>query len=718
MNKTSFILLFVLFSLLRSVSVNSQTTETNNDKSVQDTVPRTDSVSAESIVPVVETDTRTERRDTVSADSDSIVIKRGKVKEEVEKTNTLETYFFPDSAMSHKTIVWTFNKYLNYATLGRIDSTMSGNRTELPIYKGTNTGATFLGITGSAALNHNYFERKTSDIFFFADSYNHYFRTPDQIEFYNTKGPYTQLAYYTSGNKRISEDNLDALYTQNITPEFNFGLSYVRRGAKGNYQNQATKNKSFSLFGSYIGKRYAAHAGYLFNGADNRENGGIVDDYFLVDTTLRPDAIDVKLKTASANLTENTYFLTHSYGIPLNIFKNSDSLKSGEGTTVFFGHSFEYSRYRRIYTDSPTDTIYRNLHVSVDELYKYYDNYYISASKSFDSVFASQTDNRIFVRLQPYSSTAIISQIDGGIGYRFDKYYLFEPDSYLTGKSAGEKLSTGYVYGNGQGMFGKYFKWNAFLKYYFSGYRQHDLLLDASARISFYPVEGGIHLTGRFAIDNREQSYYVKRYYSNHLKWNNDFDKTTETKIGVTLSIPRRELQAGFDNSIISKQVYFDADALPQQTSDVLNITGLYIRKNLSLRPLHLDVKLLFQITSNSNVIPLPTFSGNAALYIQSEWIKNVLDAQIGFDLYYNTEFNDYAYNPAAGVFHTQNEKKIGGYPWIDLFASFKWKRANICVKFTNVAEGIIGERDYFSALRYPRNPRMFKMGVNWRFVN
>jgi hypothetical protein len=646
---------------------------------------------------------------------DSIVIRKGKKKEEKTRPDTLVTYFFSDTLRYNRILTWTLNRYLNTPRLTTPDTLQSENMTELPFYR-EDAGVSYLGVTGSASLLHDFFKRKQSDVFPFMNPYLLYGFTPDNLRFYNTKGPFSNLAYYTSGNKRFSEDNIKVLFTRNINPSLNVGLYYQKMGAKGTYQNQRTKDKTFNMFLSYVGAKYVAHGGYIYNGVNNMENGGIVDDFLVEDTVINSDAIDVKLKSALNRLSSNTYFLTHSYGIPLNLF-GRDSLSSGDGTVVYFGHTFEYSRYKRIYTDGIGDTAYMQI-VDGQRVYRrYFDNNYLSPFQSYDSTFASSLENRLFIRLQPYSSTAIISKIDGGIGYQFDRYYGFTPDAYIYGRSS-EALSTGYVYGNAEGMFSRYFSWEAFLKYNFLGYRINDLNFDARAKLSLYPLDGGVHLSGRFLLDNKEQPYYMKRYYSNHFQWDADFSKTTETRIEAAVNIPDWDLELGFKNSVISNLVYFGNDALPQQTSEILNITSLHLNSRLKWWLLRLDTRLVAQNTSNAKILPLPTFSGNAMLYMEAQLVKNVLNARIGVDVYYNTRFYDYGYNPATGMFHTQSEKRTGNYPWTDFFLSFKWKRANIYVKMTNIGEKIAEGRHYFSALHYPRNKMMLRYGLNWYFHN
>lgn len=727
--KTISLLVGILFLTVEArAQVVTDSAHINAKETSQGSLFLNDSIAADSLlfrVPKAKKE-RSARQEAFPAASlsndsiaaDSVLFRAPKAKKvKLERSKMLQTHLFHDSIYTQRIFTWNHSKYLNSAQLAMIDTNLTTNRTELPFYK-NDVGVTYLGATGSATQLHNYFKRQAgaSDIYPFMNPYEQYARTPEEVNFYSTKGPFSDLAYYSSGNNQISEDNLMVLFTRNINPAWNFGLYYQRMGARGIYQNQATNTKSFTLFTSYTGKRYVAHLGYIYNGINNRENGGIANDFFITDTVMTPNTIEVRLKTARNRLSSNTYFLTHTYGIPLDLFnKRRDSLGIGGGTMVYFGHSFEYSRYKRIYTDGIRDTAFFDFHQNLS--IRYYDNYFLSRKQSYDSSFASQLDNRAFMRIQPYSPTAILSKIDGGIGYSFERYYVFDPSFYLSNYAI-EKLSTGYVYGNATGMFSKYFLWSAFLKYNLSGYRQNDLLLDATARLSLYPIQDGIHLTGRFLIDNKEPAFFTNHYFSNRLKWNENFSKTTETRVEVGLYIPAWDFNTKFSNGIISKPIYFGLDATPKQSADVLNITSVTAEKNLRLWHFHLDNRVLFQLTSDKDIVPLPLVSANVAFYFQSEWVKSVLNNQLGLDVYYNTKFYDYAYNPAAGMFHTQNVRQLGNYPWIDLFANFKWKRAIIYVKFTNAANGMIGNNDHFSALHYPRNDRMLRLGLHWYFYN
>lgn len=618
-------------------------------------------------------------------------------------SKTLDTYMFGDWHKSTYVFSWKHNTYFNTVEERlAVDTSINNNVFDYPFFK-NDAGATFLGASGSAALTHNYFKRQSLNGLLFFTPYADYMYTRENIPMYNTKGPFSMLSYVTSGKKQISEDNLKVLLTQNITPEWNVGLYYQRYGSRGLYQNQGADNRAFTIYTSYAGKRYSAHAGYIHNRVSNEENGGIVNDDDLKDPDIDHEIVGVNLSSAGNRLRSNGYFLTHSYGVPLHIFNRSDSLKTGEGTMVYFGHAFQYLRQYRIYNDKVSDTLY-------------YKNFYIDPVESRDSSFMSTLDNRLFIRLQPWSPTAIVSTIDAGIGLDYSKYYTFSPDEFLYGTSDNTYTDT-YLYGRASGIFSKYFAWNAFGRYVFSGYRQGDFLIDASARISVYPFSRQFNLKARLVLENKEPDYFQKKYYSNHFRWNNSFSKTTDTRIEVALSVPDYKLEVGLQQSIVSNLVYMDKTAMPAQESDAISVTTLYVQKNFKAGAFHADNRFLFQISGNEDVVPLPKISLNARWYAQFVLVRSVLTGQVGIDTYFHTKYYVPAYNPAVGLFYNQTEKKIGEYPMVDAFVNFKWKRATLFFKMTHVDQGMF-TKEYFSALHYPRNKRMLRIGLTWHFYN
>ncbi|HHV04740.1 MAG: putative porin [Bacteroidales bacterium] len=619
----------------------------------------------------------------------------------------LESYVIPDSLRYRRVISWTSDDYFNKLAFKQIDTNINSNFYDYAHMK-NDVGAVYLGTASSPVLTHNYFKRKTNDRFDFwsAGMCEAYDR--ETLPFYNAKSPFTVMSYSGTifANKETEEMNVSFLHTQNLSPAANIQFFYQRKGTKGLLENEATNTRTLAVTANYLGKRYIMHGGYIRNSLKKNENGGIRDDSFILDTLVEARTIPVFLTNASSALSGNQLFITQSYSIPLNIFKK-DSLEKGEGTMMILGHSGQWNTMSKNYRDE----------ISLSDLpgREFYNNqFYLNPTKTADSVRTMILDNRFFLRLQPWSGTAIISKIEGGVGYELLSNYCFIPDYYTEGPS-NQWENNMYIYAGASGMLKKYFEWNAKGRLDFAGYYAGDLSLDANVRFSFYPVASGIHLTGRFFLNRQTPSWYVRNYYSNHFKWNNNFDKTTETRIEAKLSIPGWKTEATFSYGLLGNRIYYDTLGTVQQTNQLINVMTATLSKNFSFWYVRLDHRLLFQLSSHQDILPLPLLSANLRYYFEIPVVKDVMTAQIGADLTFHTAYYMEAYNPALGNFHIQNEKKIGNTPYIDAFINVKWKRATIYVKYVNVAQGW-PDSGYFAAPHYIRPQKAFKLGITWPF--
>jgi hypothetical protein len=570
-------------------------------------------------------------------------------------------------------------------------------------------GATYLGVSGSPVLTHNYFKRQRLERF---ETYNPYLGetfTPETLPFYNTKSPYTELSYAGTffANKQREEVNIEVVHTQNISPEFNFSLTYKRFGGKGMLANEATDTRSFTIGANYIGNRYIMHGGYIYNKVRRNENGGVADEFFVRDTLIEDiRTTPVFLSKANSMIKNNTFFITQMYGIPIRIRKG-DTLGVGEGTMMYAGHVGTFATYARIYSDQilSDNNVARGF---------YHHNFFYHPETTRDSIRTRKFDNRFFVRLQPWAKEAIVSKIDGGIGYELLSNYSFSPEHFLTGPK-NQVQNNLYFYAGASGIFRKYFAWNALGRLDYMGYYQGDIEVDGNIRFSVYPIEQGVHLLGNISFANRTPDHHTRYYYGNHHRWDRLFGKTTETKIGATLSIPKWKMEGFFGYSILTNGIYCDTLGIPQQSNEILNIMTVSVEKNFRLWKLHLDNRILLQFSSNQEQIPLPLASANVRYYLQFTIVKNVLTTQLGADVTYHTKYYAPAYDPDTGRFRAQNHRKIGDYPYIDAFINLTWKRATIFVKYINAAMPF-PNGDYFSALHYIRPQKAIKLGMTWPF--
>ena len=673
------------------------------------------------------------QRDSVRAYRDSVIRNTPRI---------LLTYVFDDSTRNQRMFLWNADTYFNKPVSIDPDTTFNDWFIETPDRK-NDVGAASLGVSGSAMQYNNWFLRPQQQIFPFFDVYLPYSYTPETLPFYNTKTPYTELGYWGTlfANKKMEETNIRFLHTQNFTPSFNINFLYQRFGAAGMLEHEKTDNRTLALTGNYLGKRYMAQGGYIFNRIKRDENGGISDPTMVLDTLLDAKVIPITLKNANNTLKRNTLVLTHSYGIPFKFLQKKggmlpdslaraadslaasgdagrmvaatgvkpDSLIFGEGTMAYIGHSIDASFYSKKYTDAIglDDSLGRAL---------YHNKFYINPTESADSMRVFKLENRFFINMQPWAKEALVSNVSAGIGHQYLSLYGFKQDYFLEGNSNTTQNNM-YMYFGAGGKLKKYFSWEGLGVYNFAGYYQNDFSVDGKVTFSSYPktMKRGIHLTGKLHISQQRPNWFYNNAYTNHYVWENDFAKTTQTRIEAKLDIPDWKMEAFFGYAMLKNNTYFDSLSVVRQNPEAMSILTAYLRKDFKLWKFHMDNKILFQVSSDEDVVPLPEVALDLRYYFQFELVKNVLTAQLGANATFTTEYYAPGYSPALGVFYNQKVEKIGETPYVDLFVNLQWKRASIFVKYVNAALGW-PDNDYFSTFRYIRSQKALKFGIHWPF--
>lgn len=668
-----------------------------------DSVRKVDSLSRVKVYSPKEL--RRMKRDSVHKRTDSIIRNTPRV---------LDTYVFADSIKYTRIFSWKHDTYLNNQEVMKIDTGFNYHFHDLPFHR-DDINAQYLGVSGSAALPFNYHNRQEHDLFPFFSPYMTYTYMPETMPFYNTKTPYTELGYTGTllANRQKSEDNIHFLHTQNFTPKFNFAILYNRNGGGGLLQNEKTDFRTFAITGNYLGERYIAQGGYIFSRLKREENGGIEDLTMVSDTTIDVRTVPVYLSDANSIMRRNTFFITHSYGIPIRWKAERDSLgnkipdtlKTDKGTVTYFGHYGEYSVYSRSYTDYITDSIGRSLYRNI---------FLLNPTQSADSARVMNLENRFFIKVQPWNADAVVSNLDGGIGHQMLSFYGFQPEYFISGNQ-NKTYNNIYAYFGAGGKFRKYFAWNARAKADIAGYYKGNFSVDAAMRFSSWAIKDGIHLTAKFSTSLRKPSYFLNSYTSNHHFFDYDFDKTTRTTVQARLDIPHWGLEASFGYTLLNKNIYLDTLCTPIQNNEAMSILSGYIAKNIKVGPLHLENRLLLQTSSKKDIVPLPKVAVNLRYYLEFFAVKDVLNVQIGADMTYNTKYYAQAFDPALGMFYNQEKYKVGNNPYIDAFINLQWKKCCIFVKCENVLQGT-PNNEYYSTYRYIRPQRAFKLGIWWPF--
>ncbi len=640
----------------------------------------------------------------------------------------LETFALPEEMQYKRIIEWNVDQYAHRLNVREPDTTYNYHFNDYPIFR-RDVNATWLGVPGSPAQLYNYFLRESDERVSFYDTEEIWSFSPRTVPNYNTKTPHTELAYYGTilDDTSKESDNLHILTTQNITPELNIALSYDRFGSGGILQRESTTNKTFSARLNYLGRKYLGHAGYIYNMVDRQENGGVLERTWVRDTTIEAREIPVRLSNASSKIVKNTFYLDQQYRIPFEFIKDlaakrdtlaaTDTLEAAAKrdtldrnvTTMFIGHSSEWSTYSRTYTDNITDATAA----------AFYNNVFNYGAASADSLGTMKLDNKLFVRLQPWGSEGIVSKIDVGAGDELRHY--FDSTSLRPQKHVENSV---YLYAGAEGQFRKYLNWDALAKFNVMGYKLGDTEFDAGATFNFYPFRRArtspVTVSARIGSTLLTPDYYQRVLCTNHFSWNNDFTKESVTRIRAGIEIPRWKFDAQAGYALLANNIYYDTLGIVQQNAVPMSILSASLHKEFVAGPVHFDNRILAQYSSNPEVLPLPALALNLRWYVQFDIQPGVMQMQIGAGGLFNTKWYAPAWNPALGVFHNQEKELYNNGPYLDLFVNIQWKRLCLYVKYQNVGRGWpMQRRDYFTADGYTYTVdgmSGLKLGMYWPF--
>lgn len=616
-------------------------------------------------------------------------------------------------------VSWRTSGYGAFLDSVKVDTLMRNYHNYHPAYKNSITN-TYTGNYGGAYLSNDFTKRDYATEFYFLRTHDAYLLTPSQIIYYNTTTPYTILDYSQSENKnRNNETRFNVLHSQNISPVLNVTFRYDQAKSDGQYNFQGHKNHFISLYSGYTGEKLNVHGGVIFNRIFNTENGGMANDEDLLNT--ETEYVVMRLTDARSEYRTNYIFADAEYKLGVTDTTTEKDIFRPVAGVIY---SFRLSENKRLFSEGEGES-------NSD----YFTDHYLNPGFSHDSVRFNSVTNLIQLKfyesaLKKYSfgkrafaGVEVVKNSYAAFGYK-EAVFPFHPGSYSNSVYRGPDLrwydktySNSFVGGGIFRQTGKFWQWNFEGRQYLTGFKAGQTEL--SGAIS-KPVRlkndtlSGITITG--SLLNRVPDYFQQRYFSNRIKWNNNFVNEQLMNISFAFHSPHYNLDAGANYSLINNYIFHDTLGLPAQTKSELLLLSAFVNKEFRLRKFTLLTHLLWQKASAPRYIHLPDLSARLSLSYDLV-VSKVLFIQMGADLRYNTAYYADAYHPVTGFFHLQNEKLLGNYPYLDGFANLKLKRTRVFLQYMNIAS--LGmNKPYFTSLHYPMNSATFRLGVAWSFYN
>ncbi len=530
-------------------------------------------------------------------------------------------------------------------------------------------------------------------------SFTPYFLNQNNIPFYYTTSPLTEATYW----RGYDLGQLFSIYhTQNVNEHWNFLIKYKRLNSLGFYNNNRNKQASFLANTHYKNEEtgYEAYAWFISEKMDVEEFGGIVNDS-IFEENLESNRIlyEVNLGSDLRVMQKREFFVDQKIGLDrlFSSFTPKDTVDSAvtnvsQNQFLSVGHSFQFTRKINLYNGAVGDA--------------FYDNYFLDQENEYrDSSGYREYVNTFYIESKIGKESGL--DLRAGLKNLITEYG--GPNFQFITNNWG-------VVSDIRGFIRDRIKVSGKLDYILTGNLRESLLAQAKAELRFYKE---LHGFGGYQLSVKFPDFLDQFYYSNNFIWQNDFRRITANEIHFGARW-KENTKLTITNQTYSNYLYFNAEALPTQTDEVVNVFKAELTQNFTFWDLiHWDNRVIYQnVGGNSGVLPLPEWVSRNALYFYFNRFFNLpLKCVIGAEVKYFPSYFSPSYMPATGAFYIANEKRIGDYPFIDVFANFKIKKARIYLKYEHVNEGLNGF-SYFAAPNYPLPDRVFRIGISWRFFN
>lgn len=396
-----------------------------------------------------------------------------------------------------------------------------------------------------------------------------------------------------------------------------------------------------------------------------------------------------------------------------------------------FIHTLDYNTHDRIYQAYDTPENYY-----ADTFYNYTDGSTYGGDSIYDQTKHHSIKNTLAVALLEGFNKYAKAGLKVFASHEMRKFKMPEiigegPLSYSRLTSFNEHtISIGGQISKTQGNTLHY---NLMAETWLAGEDAGQLKVDFSTDLNFPLFGDTVTLAVKAFFYRINPSFYQRNYHSKHFWWDrNDMSKETRTRLEGLFSYKKTKTTLRVAIEEIQNYTYFgmkynaSEDARTSLSAGVrqygsnINLLTAQLMQNFRLGILNWENVVTYQNSSNQDVLPLPALNMFTNLYIKFK-IVNELLVELGGDAYFFTKYYAPDFCPQLNQFAVQENNdsrlKLGGYPFVDVYANMHLKHARFFVMFSHATAGN-GDKMYFLTPHYPQNGRILRIGVSWNFFN
>lgn len=532
---------------------------------------------------------------------------------------------------------------------------------------------------------------------FAAQSHHFNYKEIEDINYYNVPTPLTELYFKTA---YAQGQQLDAFFTINTSPQFNFSIGYKGVRSLGKYQHILTSTGNFLFTANYNTKnrRYFARIHVAEQDVFNQENGGLTDNslqLFINDDPEFSDRgrLDVKFEDAENKLEGLRFYGDHYYELLSQRDSTGYSVLTIGNVLSYEDKFFRYNQKKPFTGFGPsyetadlfTETKLEDFNVKA---YADFNNSLIGKI----TAWAGYTDfNYGYDSVLILDEERIPNRIKGNIieaGASYEKEYR---GFKLSGKGAIN------VAGDFDGN-------------YLQGAASYDLNEEYNAKAS---------ITVHSVAPNFNFLLYQSDYQNYNWKTALNNVKTQELNFQINT---KKFGNASVSYTGIDDYAYFgikanDSTPSPLQASERVDYLKVKAEKEFRFGKFGLDNTVMYQqVLSGETVFNVPQLITRNSLYYEDHWFKRALFMQTGVTFQYFTKYNMNAYDPVLAEFYVQNDQELGGFPLVDIFFNAKIRQTRIFFVYENFTSIFGGKNEHFSAPGQPYRDNVLRFGLVWNF--
>lgn len=510
----------------------------------------------------------------------------------------------------------------------------------------------------------------------FSNPYYPYMWRKDNIRYYTSIKPVTDLYYVMGTNK---EQLLRVLHAQPLAQRLYFSVEFSVLHSPGSYRHHLANHESpvFNLRYHTKSNKYHVLATYFHNKVDADDNGGIRELTYFTDSAAFEERslIPVNLEQAKVFIRGGGAHLRQEF------YPAADSSSSVESLTVSIYHDLYYQKDSYKYTDGGN----RNgFYPGMQDI-----------GNIMDSTATKQLVNKAGARFNFRKIS-----FDLGVAHSYYELWQNENDTFA----------------------------NAFSPLASARFEHNKWFINLAGQLDFFDQQREWKIAGnikksfkKFDLEFRGgametvPAMLLATYNSTYYNWNRGFDDTRMTYLSGEFS--NKYLNAAMSLYNTSGYIYFDPLGIPQQDQNSFQFAQIRIAPEIKWRDFTLKSTNVFQQSIGANLLRLPAVMTKNKFYYGFHLIKDVLKTQAGFQFTWHSSFYGDRYIPATMAFAMQNSQLLGDYPYIDVFANFHIKRARIFVRYSHI-NALLENKAYFMMPSYPMRDDSFQFGISWMFYD